>query len=591
MASKLYTAFSVNAADQFVESLAETVADHYYVSYGKHVDYTESSTPAPLDSAANSIWQTYDEMIGGKRVRGADVTLGVQNYNWTNGTIYTAYDNTSTTLEGSQFYATTTEGTNRHVWKCIDNNGGAVSNQQPLFSTVSSSLEQITINTNDGYQWRFMYTIDDTTNNKFSSNNFIPVVAHSNASGNAINGAIDFYKLSSFGNGYAVFANGAVVSNGSTTNTTTFTINSDNFTLSSNDDFYNTCGIYFTAGAANGQYAIISDWDASANQITVSTPLAATPNTSSRFEITPDVSVVGNGTGAKARVRINTSTNTAANVQVIQRGSGYTHAEVTITGNNSGGAAAARAVISPPGGHASDPKNELYARYVIISTQFANNELTNLQTHNDFRTVGLLKNPQFANVQVTYENSSATLGVGNTVSDSVTGATGIIHFSNTSVVQLSNVVGTFIPSNTIYTSNVTISGAGTAKQTAVRVNPDDTRSNGNFFQQTTKYNINMTSGGTFSEDEVLTQDNYTGNAVVYFANTTQVSVTSLKGTGFAEDVSRIVTGGTSGQTAIITDTIRPDLNSGSGTVLYLENIAPVSRSNTNTEALKLVIKF
>lgn len=101
----------------------------------------------------------------------------------------------------------------------------------------------------------------------------------------------------------------------------------------------------------------------------------------------------------------------------------------------------------------------------------------------------------------------------------------------------------------------------------------------------------MTSGGVFTEDEVLTQDNYTGNAVVYAANTTQVSVTSLKGTGFTEDSTRIVTGGTSGQTAIITDTINPDLNSGSGTVLYLENIEPVSRSNTTTEALKLVIKF
>ena len=198
MASKLYTAFSVNAADQFVESLTETASDQYYVSYGKHVDYTESSPPTPLDSAANSIWQTYDEMIGGKKVRSADVTLAIKNYNWTNGTIYTAYDDTSTTLEGSQFYVTTTEGTNRHVWKCIDNNSNAVSNQQPLFSTVSSSLEQITINTNDGYQWRFMYTIDDTTNNKFSSNNFVPVVSHSNASGNAINGSIDFYKSVSY---------------------------------------------------------------------------------------------------------------------------------------------------------------------------------------------------------------------------------------------------------------------------------------------------------------------------------------------------------------------------------------------------------
>ena len=274
MASKLYTAFSGNAADQFVESLAETAFDHYYVTYGKHVDYTESSTPAPLDSAANSIWQTYDEMIGGKRVRGADVTLAVKNYNWTNGTIYTAYDDTSTTLEGSQFYVTTTEGTNRHVWKCIDNNSNAVSNQQPLFSTVSSSLEQITINTNDGYQWRFMYTIPQNRYTKFNANNYIPVVDHANASGNAINGALDAYVVTNSGNNYNEFANGSVVTG---TNSTVFTVNSASFTLNSANNFYNNCSIYFTSGVnIQGNFRKITDWDATSNTITVASGISNT---------------------------------------------------------------------------------------------------------------------------------------------------------------------------------------------------------------------------------------------------------------------------------------------------------------------------
>jgi hypothetical protein len=53
----------------------------------------------------------------------------------------------------------------------------------------------------------------------------------------------------------------------------------------------------------------------------------------------------------------------------------------------------------------------------------------------------------------------------------------------------------------------------------------------------------------------------------------------------------IVTGATSSETARFSNTIQPDLLRGSGEVLLLKNVEAISRSNTNTETIKLVIKF
>ena len=52
-------------------------------------------------------------------------------------------------------------------------------------------------------------------------------------------------------------ANGSVVLG---TNGMLFTINSTSFTLSGNNDFYNNCSIYFTAGTSNGEIREITDY-------------------------------------------------------------------------------------------------------------------------------------------------------------------------------------------------------------------------------------------------------------------------------------------------------------------------------------------
>ena len=587
MTERVYKEFNVHSARQLVESIEEAANTMYYVFSTKHTAFSESSTPTPNKSIANSLYQTYDEMLFGKLVTANDISHGIENYEWANGTIYQPYDDQDTTLSDKVYYVSTQEGSDYHVWKCINNNGNSVSNSQPLYSDVSSTLDSLYVKSaTDGYQWRFMYTIPAAKYTKFTSNNYIPVISHANAQGNAINGALDHYIVTDSGNNYNEFANGAVVTG---TNSTVFTINSSNFSISGNNDFYNNCSIYMTGGIGNGEIREIVDYVGATKTVTVNTAFSGTPDSTSTFEITPTVRIKGDGSNAIARALINTSTNTIANIQILQRGSKYTYADVTIEANNmaSGNLAAVRAVIGPFGGHAHDPLAELDARYVIISTDFANNEASNIQTDNDFRTVGILKNPFYANTRITIDSPTANFQVNETVTDSGTGATGTLITSNTTTVSLTNASGIFL-----LTSNVTgsITGA-TANITAVRVNDaDSSRANYHYFQQTSKFEHNLVSGSSFTEDEKVTQATSGANGLVYQSNATHTSLTTVRGT-FEDANSYIVTGGTSSETARFKATVPGDLVRGSGEVLFLKNIEAVSRSNTLTETVKLVLKF
>ena len=147
----------------------------------------------------------------------------------------------------------------------------------------------------------------------------------------------------------------------------------------------------------------------------------------------PDIKVVR---GQIANIQLNFSggqLNTMAmnppGVQVINRGSGYTFASAQVLGNTgiveSGTTAQANnanvtPIIGPPGGHGSDPINELYADTVGVSVDFVDDEGGNTPAQNDFRTVGILKDPLFANVVLTMNTSTSNSGTSFTAGEKVT---------------------------------------------------------------------------------------------------------------------------------------------------------------------------
>jgi hypothetical protein len=104
------------------------------------------------------------------------------------------------------------------------------------------------------------------------------------------------------------------------------------------------------------------------------------------------VTITGDGAGATATASINTVSNVVSNVTVTNYGSEYTQAVVTISGGGGTGATA-RAIIPPPGGHGSDPLYELGGFNVMVNAKIRNSENGILPTSNDFRQIGIIKDP------------------------------------------------------------------------------------------------------------------------------------------------------------------------------------------------------
>ena len=594
--------FKTHNAKQFIESIDEASNTVYYVFTGKPQAYTEDSTPTPTDSITNSQYQVWDEMISGKQITTDDAKHMIRKKEWANNNAYQAYDDRNGSLNGSDYHVVTSEGSDYHVWKCIANNqSSGNSTSKPLYSDVSSTLNTLYIKTADGYQWRFMYTITGTNYTKFTTTNYIPYYAHTNASTNAVSGSLDAYIVTNSGNNYNEFCNGTFTT---VTNSTVQVLASSDFTLSTNNDFFNNCAIYIKSGTGAGGLNKIIDYVGSSKTITLESAWSTSPSTSdSVFEITPSVTIKGDGTtDATARALVNTSSNTIANVEVVTRGAGYTYADVTIEANNMASAnlAAVRAPIAPTGGHGSDPIEELEGSHVGISVEFANTESANIPTDNDFRQVGILKDPKHANVQVN-GIVSGTWTTGEKVTQANTTSFGYVISANSSSVLLANVQGHISTGNS--TNHANVSGAdssATMNVTSVFVNTTEAatintsnesqRSSFTTFDQRHIFKHSLGSASAFSEDEKIVQDDTNANAFVFFANTSKVSATSVRGT-FNISTDNVVTGQTTSRSSKLTAQTNPDLVRNAGDIIYLNNIDAVSRSNTTTETVRLVISF
>jgi hypothetical protein len=95
-------------------------------------------------------------------------------------------------LEDCNFYVLTED---YNVYKCLDNNNNAESVNKPLGTSVSP------ITTDDGYVWKFMYTVPINLRSKFLSEDQMPVIS---ALTNQFysNGAMDTIIINNKGSDY-----------------------------------------------------------------------------------------------------------------------------------------------------------------------------------------------------------------------------------------------------------------------------------------------------------------------------------------------------------------------------------------------------
>lgn len=378
MVAIINPSFRVSNAKSFKESLLEPT----YLAVGRIVPWV----PTDISPTANDLnpptpgtsgqytYDTYNSLIGAKRVSPADCVQGVKRNDWKTGTIYDEYDYRDHELNNKKFFVIINDGSSAdhlNVYKCISNNGGIASTAIP----IGNSLTNIT--TADGYIWKFMAKLNPIVFAKFATSKFIPMKDAVVGDGSlqyvvqttAVAGTIDSIKIINGGTGYS----------------------------------------------------------------------AAT------------VTITGDGTGAAATAVI--SGGIITKIVMSNIGSGYTYASVTITGN--GDDATAYANLAPANGHGSSALNELFAYYAMVDVALEYDEEGTISTENDVRSIVIIQNPSaqddspFATsrarltTKLTYTGLIGTLEIDEILTDDTTSAYGRIVEFDATYVYLTDTVGAF----------------------------------------------------------------------------------------------------------------------------------------------------
>lgn len=363
MAAIITEKFRTHNARQFIEDFGESGSSNYVFIGRPHSWTDDNNPPAPANSESEEIG-AYEDMIALKKVTTADISHGLVRYNWTSGTMYDEYrdnyssSNTTNVTSASNFfdargYVITDEF---KVYKCLRtgvNSSGSNVASTVKPTSVDTANPEVTSDTGaaQGYMWKFMYSVGASDVIKFVTNDFIPVKTIGAKSGVAGSGTNGQFGSTATDDGSAQFdvENAAV-----------------------DGAIY-----HYVVTAAGSSYS-----DGSSTTFTV------------------DVAVEGDGSGAVATLSFASGALSSVSFKDSSSyGSGYKRASFptlnsSISGISAGSGATIKPIISPINGHGANPIEELGGNYVIVNSRLEFGEGSgDFPTDNDFRRIGLIKDP------------------------------------------------------------------------------------------------------------------------------------------------------------------------------------------------------
>ena len=181
-------------------------------------------------------------------------------------------------------------------------------------------------------------------------------------------------------------------------------------------------------------------------------------------------------------------------------------------------------------------------------------------------------------------NTATAVAVVDT--NKTTTARGIVFSANDSVVKLTNTYGFFVTGNT---STSLLSGNSSGYTAVCDTSTQPTT----YFDQTYKVVGTLQTAQGFIEDELVVQ-NENANGFFYSSNNTVVRIVNKKGTINQSEnngTQYYITGDASDAQFLVSGIVPSDLVHGSGDVIYIENFTPITKTNGQTETLKLVLEF
>jgi hypothetical protein len=556
-----------------------------YCVLGRVKLWPDEPTPAQhTESDAHLRYMMHREFVGGKKIENSGCSHITNRHDWTTGTVYSMYRDTDKNVFDRAIWVMTDE---YNVYKCLYNNKGATSTIKP------SGFSILPFTTSDGYTWKYIYSVSLGDADKFLTTSHMPVKTISTGDGStesdrqlavqnaAVNGAIEVVETVNVGSGYNYVANGVVEAGGR-----------DTLKLSAAganppspiDNFYNGESVYILSGTGAGQLRRVTDYAGATKTLTVNTAFSTTCNTDSRVIISPTVTLIGDGQGAKAYSRVDTSIGSISNVSIISVGTNYTRASAIISSNAvHGSGATANAVISPIGGHGSDPIRELGGDKLMLTVKFDKDDGVSangngyIPSNTSIRTISILKDPV---LKVDANNNHCTVEhIANTSNSPKT-----LRLTTRLKISYNQMDGS-TPKNALVVNNIItnernrlradngtlefVTELGPAARTSaalanavksananiVYIREDETESDPSFYTAYVNDIESYSDYSAMSKDDII---------LTSTSDTKVATVEAIKG---------------------------PEANTFSGQILFTENIQPVTRDIEQTEDIKIILDF
>lgn len=440
------TNFRLHNAEQFYEAFSESSPSTIYLFIARSLSWdNEASPPTVADTVRTVSYDIWNNMLAMKKVPASSVSYVSTRRDWETGVVYARYKDDSATMWSNNYFVVTSD---YNVYKCLYNNSGAVSTVQP------TGTANVAITTADNYVWKYMYTVSPSKALSFLTSNWLPVQTLTGDDSSAqwdvqtasANGGIETYSIKAGGSNYKGHVGTAQAGN-----TTTITLAS---AASDTSGHYVNTSVYISGGTGAGQKRTITTYTGGSRLAVVTPTFSPAPDGTSTYVVGPRLLVNGDGTNANAYSVV--SGGAISRIVTLNKGANYSYANVQVLGAYGSGASI-YPHLSPAGGHGKNAVAELAGHNVMLSIKLTGSEANTFTTNNEFRTLGIILDPTFANGtvvsgssydQTTVLNITGLSGTGFIKDEKVigrtSGATGyVVDCINNSKLRLTNVSGTF----------------------------------------------------------------------------------------------------------------------------------------------------
>jgi hypothetical protein len=381
----------------------DVYANDYYL-------FASSISNAVFSNTNDSKLTFLEKTLFGKKILPENVFYMIKNYIWETGTVYEQYDDRED-ISNKKYYAVVYPQNNEtgdyRIYKCLFNNYRAASTNPPNFNNATP--DQV-YEMPDGYVWKFLYSISVPDFDKYNSRGYIPIYLPEANSSLSDTSSVDqiFVENPTENSGYERVLGTIDQVLGGVQNTVTI-IPSAAGTLSAIENYYTGYTFYVTNAINQSQvyevdtYVFNPSTGKAIITLVEGIPVDGVLVDAAVFILLPRVEIRGDGTGAVAIPNVS-STGSIESITILNKGSGYTRAIARVPDpfafdpsslNSLDERVLLRPVISTPGGHGSNLVDELSCRHVLLYTELTQNDNLVVPTTNQYRSVGIVKNPEF----------------------------------------------------------------------------------------------------------------------------------------------------------------------------------------------------